>query len=80
MDGPPEEVAGVLKQIRAKGKGVVGMKIIGEGRLRNDEEKKNQSIRYAFAEKLVDMVTVGFEKTAEVDDFATRLGRVPKPA
>ena len=42
-----------------------------------DEEKKNQSIRYAWAEGLVDMVTVGFEKTAELDDFATRLGRVP---
>lgn len=80
MDGTPEEVGGVLKQLRSKGKGVVGMKIIGEGRLRNDEEKKNQSIRYAFAENLVDMVTVGFEKTSELEDFATRLGRVPKPA
>lgn len=80
MDGTPEEVGGVLKKIRAKGKGVVGMKIIGEGRLRNDEEKKNQSIRFSFVEKLVDMVTVGFEKTSELDDFATRLGRVPRVA
>jgi aryl-alcohol dehydrogenase-like predicted oxidoreductase len=80
MDGPPEEVAPVLKTLRAKGKGVVGMKIIGEGKLRNDETRKDQSIRYAWAEGLVDMVTVGFEKTAELDDFANRLRRVTQPA
>lgn len=80
MDGPPEKVASVLKQLRARGKGVVGMKIIGEGRLRNDEEKKDQSIRYPWTEGLVDMVTVGFEKTSELDDFQNRLRKVPKPA
>lgn len=80
MDGPPEAVAPVLKKLRANGKGVVGMKIIGEGKLRNDEVRKDQSIRYPWTEGLVDMVTVGFEKTAELDDFATRLGRVPRAA
>lgn len=80
MDGPAEKVAPVLKRIRAKGKGVVGMKIIGEGRLRNDEEKKNHSIRYAWVEGLVDLVTVGFEKTTELEDFANRLKTVPKAA
>jgi hypothetical protein len=30
MDGPPEQVAPVLKDIHAAGKGVVGVKIIGE--------------------------------------------------
>jgi aryl-alcohol dehydrogenase-like predicted oxidoreductase len=79
MDGKPEDVGAVLTKIRAKGKGVVGMKIIGEGRLRDDEEKKNQSIRYAWEKGFVDMVTVGFEKTSELDDFATRLKQVPKP-
>lgn len=78
MDGPPEQVAAVLAKLRAKGKGVVGMKIIGEGRLRNDDEKKDQSIRFPWAEGLVDMVTVGFEKTSELDDFQNRLRKVPK--
>lgn len=80
MDGTPEAVGAVLRKIRAKGKGVVGMKIIGEGRLRDDEEKKNQSIRYAWEQGLVDMVTVGFEKTTELEDFAARLRQVPKVA
>jgi hypothetical protein len=80
MDGPADQVAPVLKQIRAKGKGVVGMKIIGEGELRNDEERKEKSIHFPFAQGLVDMVTVGFEKTTELDDFATRVKRTPTTA
>ncbi len=77
MDGTTEEISEVLRQFRARGKGVVGMKIIGEGKLRNDEEKKTTSIQYAWANKLVDMVTVGFEKTTELDDFAERLRGTP---
>jgi aryl-alcohol dehydrogenase-like predicted oxidoreductase len=80
MDGPPEQVVPVLRQMHANGKGVVGMKIIGEGKLRDDEEKKDQSIRYPWTQGLVDLVTVGFEKTAELDDFAVRLKQVPKTA
>jgi aryl-alcohol dehydrogenase-like predicted oxidoreductase len=82
MDGPPEKVAPVLKRIRAKGKGVVGMKIIGEGRLSGpeNEERKDRSIGYAWAEGLVDMVTVGFEQTWHVDDFHTRLRKVTAEA
>src|SRR5436190_15721221 len=34
MDDKPENVVPVLKKLHANGKGVVGMKIIGEGRLR----------------------------------------------
>src|SRR5689334_4236936 len=46
MDGPPEAVVPVLRKIHAAGKGVVGMKIIGEGRLRNDEEKRDASVKF----------------------------------
>ena len=80
MDGTPEQISDVLRRIRAKGKGVVGMKIIGEGKLRNDEEKKTQSIHFPWVNGLVDMVTVGFEKTSELDDFATRVRTAPMKA
>ena len=36
MDDKPEKVVPVLKQLHAAGKGVVGMKIVGEGRLREE--------------------------------------------
>jgi aryl-alcohol dehydrogenase-like predicted oxidoreductase len=78
MDGSPEQVAPVLKKLHAAGKGVVGMKIIGEGRLRNDEEKRDQSARYVLGLGCVDVLNIGFEKLEEIDDFAGRVRKVPR--
>jgi hypothetical protein len=77
MDGAPEEVASVLQKIHAAGKGVVGMKIIGEGRLRDDDAKKDESVKYALGLGCVDVLNVGCESPAEVDDTAARIRKVP---
>ncbi|MCS7089402.1 MAG: aldo/keto reductase [Verrucomicrobiota bacterium] len=77
MDGPPSEVVPVLRQIKSAGKGIVGMKIVGEGRLRNDPEKLDESIRFVLQLGCVDVVTVGCESIQEVDDFADRVRKVP---
>jgi len=79
MDGAPEEVVPVLKRIHTAGKGVVGMKIIGEGRLRNDPEKRDASVKYALTLGCVDVLNVGCESIAEVDDLAARVRRVEQP-
>jgi aryl-alcohol dehydrogenase-like predicted oxidoreductase len=76
MDGPAEKVAPVLKRIHETGKGVVGMKIIGEGRFRNDDERRDKSVDFALRLGCVDVLNVGFEKTEEIDDFAKRVQRV----
>jgi aryl-alcohol dehydrogenase-like predicted oxidoreductase len=78
MDKPAEKVPGVLKQLHAAGKGVVGMKIMGEGKLRNDDEKRDESVRYVLGLGCVDILNVGFEKLDEVDDFARRVNKVPR--
>jgi aryl-alcohol dehydrogenase-like predicted oxidoreductase len=78
MDGEPDKVVPVLKQLHAAGKGVVGMKIIGEGRLRNDEEKRNESARFVLGLGCVDVLNIGFEKVEEIDDFAARVKKVPR--
>ena len=78
MDKPAEKVPGVLQKIHAAGKGVVGMKIIGEGRLRNDDEKRDESVRYVLGLGCVDILNVGFEKTEEIDDFAARVRKVER--
>jgi aryl-alcohol dehydrogenase-like predicted oxidoreductase len=78
MDGPPEKVVPALKKIHAAGKGVVGMKIIGEGRLRNDEEKRDESARFVLGLGCVDVLNIGFEKVEEIDDFAARVRKVPR--
>lgn len=73
MDGPPEKVVPVLQKIHAAGKGVVGMKIIGEGRLRNDPEKRQASIKYALNLGCVDVLNVGCESLTEVDDLTSKV-------
>jgi len=80
MDDKPENVIPVLKQIHAAGKGVVGMKIAGEGKYRNNEEKKNESARFVLGLGCVDILNIGFEKQEEIDDFADRVKKVPKAA
>jgi len=80
MDDKPEKVVPVLKKIHSAGKGVVGMKIIGEGKLRAEPEKISESAKFVLGLGCVDILNVGFEKTAEIDDFASRVRNVPKPA
>lgn len=76
MDGPPEKVAPILTKIHDAGKGVIGMKIIGEGRLRDDNEKRDASVRFVLGLGCVDVLNVGFEKLEEVDDLAARVRKV----
>jgi predicted aldo/keto reductase-like oxidoreductase len=80
MDDKPEKVVPVLKKLHAAGKGVVGMKIIGEGKLRNDPEKRDASARFVLGLGCVDILNIGFEKVEEIDDFAGRVRKVPQSA
>ena len=77
MDGPADKVVPVLRKIHAAGKGVVGMKIIGEGQFRNSEEKKDASIKFVLGLGCVDVLNVGCETPAEIDDVAARVRKVP---
>lgn len=76
MDGPADKVEPVLQRLHAAGKGVVGMKIVGEGRLRNEPEKRDESLRYVLGLGCVDVLNVGCESVAEVDDMAERIRKV----
>jgi hypothetical protein len=80
MDGPPDQVVPVLKQLHTAGKGVVGMKIVGESRLRDDPAKRSESVRFALGLGCVDVLNVGCESLAEIDDLAARVREVPLPA
>ena len=46
MDDTPEKVVPVLKKIHDAGKGVIGMKIIGQGHFRDNPFKREASVNY----------------------------------
>ncbi len=66
-----DEVASELQEMHDAGKGVIGMKILGEGRIR-EPEKKDESLRYVLGLGTVDAMIVGFETTDQVDDLLMR--------
>jgi aryl-alcohol dehydrogenase-like predicted oxidoreductase len=67
MDADPETVIGVIKQMRADGKGIIGMKILGQGDMR---DRPAEAIRYALGTGVLDAFTIGAESRTEQNDLA----------
>jgi predicted aldo/keto reductase-like oxidoreductase len=61
-----------IKRMHDKGRGVIGMKIIGEGRFTKPEDRE-KSIRFAMQCGLLDSVTIGFKSTEEIDEAIQRM-------
>lgn len=78
MDGPADKVVPILKRLHAAGKAVTGMKICGAGKWRNDPEKRAESIKFVLGLGCVDVLNVGFEKPAEIDDFASMVAKTAR--
>lgn len=70
MDAKPEIVLPVLKEMKAKGKGIIGMKIFGAGRLRN---RADECMQYALALDCVDCFTIGVEGRDELQSLMTKI-------
>lgn len=73
-DAGAEEVAAVLKQARANGKAVVGMKIFGAGKL-TQPEQKDASLKFVISHGLVDAITIGTTEPEQVHDTVERVNR-----
>lgn len=70
MDDKPEVVAGVLKEMKAAGKGIIGMKVLGAGKLR---DKADEAIQWHLAQGLTDCFTIGSESRAEMEDLLRKI-------
>jgi 1-deoxyxylulose-5-phosphate synthase len=70
MDADPETVGSVIGEMRAAGKGIVGMKILGQGDLRS---KQDEAIRYALGLGTLDAFTIGAESISEQMDLIRRV-------
>jgi aryl-alcohol dehydrogenase-like predicted oxidoreductase len=67
MDASPREVVPVIDQMRAAGKGVYGMKVVGAGQLTAD---RRRAIQYVLDLRSVDALVIGMESEAEIDENA----------
>jgi len=85
IDGPEESVwndkihevqpvVDQLKAMRAKGRGIIGMKIIGNGEFVREEDRE-KSIRFAMSRPELDAVIIGFKSPGEIDEAIQRMNR-----
>jgi aryl-alcohol dehydrogenase-like predicted oxidoreductase len=70
MDDNPKAVVDVLREMRAAGKAIVGMKILGQGDLR---ARQDEALKYALSLGLLDAFTIGAESKAEQQDLIRRI-------
>lgn len=72
--GSVDEVFTHARTIHDRGVGVLGMKLIGEGRFTKPEDRQ-AAMQKVFKTGVVDAVTVGFKNTAEIDEAIQNMNR-----
>lgn len=70
MDADPDTVVSLIKEMRAKGKGIIGMKILGQGALR---DRQDEALNFALGLNLLDAFTIGAESKSEQEDLIRRI-------
>jgi 1-deoxyxylulose-5-phosphate synthase len=68
MDGDPPTIVSVLTDMKRAGQG--GMKILGEGRLRDCID---DALQFALAQNALDAFTIGAESPQELQDLLKRI-------
>ena len=70
MDDEVSVVTKVLRKMHKQGKGIVGMKIFGGGRL---TDKPDECLRYALGLDFIDAFTIGQESKSQMLDLIKRI-------
>lgn len=70
MDADPNTVMSVIREMKAAGKGIVGMKILGQGDMR---ARQDEALKFALSLDLLDAFTIGAESKAEQEDLIRRI-------
>ena len=74
----PALVIPVIEKFHKAGKGVIGMKLIGGGRLKNDTEKIDSSLKYVLGLGTVDLIIIGFELPEQIDNYISRIKKITR--
>jgi aryl-alcohol dehydrogenase-like predicted oxidoreductase len=70
MDADVPTVEGVLRRMHKDGKGIIGMKIFGAGRLR---DRVDECLQYVLGLDFVDAFTIGQESQHQMEDLVKRI-------
>ena len=76
MDAPTDTVLPVLAELKANGKGLIGMKVLGEGQL---ADRVDEALRFAVTKEAVHCFTIGCESRAEFEGNFARIAKVSQP-
>jgi predicted aldo/keto reductase-like oxidoreductase len=63
-----------IKTMHDKGRGVIGMKLIGNGDFKDPADRR-KAIQYAMTCGFVDAIVIGFASTAEIDEAIQNIER-----
>ena len=72
------DVTPVIEKLHKEGKGIIGMKLIGAGKFKNDSDKIDDSLKYVLGLGTVDMIIVGFELPEQIDNYIARIQKNAK--
>lgn len=70
MDADPETVVSVLRDMKASGKAVVGMKILGQGDM---SDRQDAALKYALGLGVLNAFTIGAESITQQNDLIHRI-------
>jgi aryl-alcohol dehydrogenase-like predicted oxidoreductase len=74
----PSKVTPILEKLHKEGKGIIGMKLIGNGKFKNDSEKIDATLKFVLGLGTVNMVIVGFEQPQQIDNYIARINNTLK--
>lgn len=73
MDADPATVIQVLREMKAAGKGIIGMKILGQGQLANSLDS---ALKHAVNLDCIDAFTIGFTSRAQMNQVVQKIAEV----
>jgi aryl-alcohol dehydrogenase-like predicted oxidoreductase len=72
----PADVTPVIEKLHREGKGIIGMKLIGAGKFKNDPDKIDKSLRFVLGLGTVDVIIIGFELPEQIDNYIARIHKI----
>lgn len=74
MDASPEKVIALLEKAKAKGIGVIGMKVYGNGKL---VKRREECMEFAQSHGVFDAMTIGMLNKAQIDENLSLMAKYP---